>query len=120
MDDSRGSLHRSPPLGAVAVIFVLLFAASIIVTVVSSGGAPYPTPYRAVAEAQQYYARFAGSLRVSAFLQLGATVPLAVYSASVFSRLIFHRVEVAARPSLASVAPLPRSFSASRPSAPGP
>jgi hypothetical protein len=95
MDDIRSSLHRSPPLGAVAVVFVLLFAASIAVTLASSGGAPYPTPYRAVAEAQQFYARFAGPLRVSALLQLGAMVPLAVYSAAVFSRLLFHRVEVA-------------------------
>ena len=87
--------HRSPPLGVVAVVFVSLFAASIAVTLLGTHGAPYPTPYRSIAELTDYYTRFPDVLRWTSFLQLGAMMPLGVYSATIVSRLAFHRVGVA-------------------------
>jgi hypothetical protein len=94
MNDNSLS-HRSPPLGIVAVVFVALFAASIATNLIGTGGAPYPTPYRPIAELSDYYARFGEVLRWTSFLQLGAAVPLGIYTATVVSRLAFQRVEVA-------------------------
>ena len=87
--------HRSPSPGVVAVVFVVFFAASIATNVIATGGAPYPTPYRPIAELTDYYLRFSNVLPWTSFLQLGAMVPLGIYSASIVSRLAFHRVDVA-------------------------
>jgi hypothetical protein len=40
--------NRSPPFGIVAVIFVLLFVASIATAMIMTNGAPYPNPYKPV------------------------------------------------------------------------
>jgi hypothetical protein len=45
------SFHRGPSLGALGVVFVSLFAASMVVTGVMTGGARFPTLYEPVAYA---------------------------------------------------------------------
>jgi hypothetical protein len=95
MNQTTTTVHRSPPLGPVAVVFLGLFVASIAVNAILTRGAPYPTPYRPIAELQAHYLRFAGVLELTALLQLAAMMPLAVYAATAVSRLLFHRVAVA-------------------------
>jgi hypothetical protein len=95
LQDNRSDIHRSPPLGIVAIVFVALFAASIVATFAMTGFAPYPTPYTPVAQLQEYYAQFPQALRVAAFLQFGASIPLGIFTATAVSRLEFHRIDVA-------------------------
>ena len=89
------SVHRSPPPGIVAVVFVLFFVASIVANAMMTGGAPYPTPYMSIAELQDYYTRFPHAIRIAAFLQFGAVPPLGIFTATMVSRLLFHRIKVA-------------------------
>ena len=83
------SFHRGPSLGALGVVFVSLFALSLAVTMAMTGGARFPTPYEPVALAQDYFSRYANAIRIAAFLQFGAAIPLGIYTATVTSRLKF-------------------------------
>ncbi len=89
------SWHRGPPLGALGVVFVALFAASLVVTGVMTGGTHYPTPYEPVALAQDYFSRYANVIRIATFLQFGAAIPLGIFTATVTSRLKFLGMRVA-------------------------
>ena len=83
------SYHRGPSLGALGVVFVSLFALSLVVTGWMTGGARFPTPYEPVASAQDYFSRYADVIRIAAFLQFGAAIPLGIFTATVTSRLKF-------------------------------
>src|SRR5262245_31897717 len=83
------SFHRGPSLGALGVVFVSLFTSSLAVTGVMTGGAHFPTPYEPVALAQDYFSRYANGIRIAAFLQFGAAIPLGIFTATVTSRLKF-------------------------------
>jgi hypothetical protein len=83
------SFHRGPSPGALGVVFASLFAASLAITGVMTGGARFPTPYEQVALAQDYFSRYAYVIRIAAFLQFGAAIPLGIFTATVTSRLKF-------------------------------
>ena len=87
--------HRSPPLGIVAIVFSALFIASIAVILARSDGAPYPSPYRTLADLHDYYAQHARVFALGGFLQFAAMFPFAVLVVSVVSRLRFHGIDVA-------------------------
>jgi hypothetical protein len=92
---SNGATHRSPPPLIVAIVFVALFAASIAANVIMTNGSPYPTPYTPIPQLLDYYAKFSDAIRIAAFLQFGAMMPLGIFAATIVSRLLFHRVKVA-------------------------
>jgi hypothetical protein len=48
------AVHRSPPLGALALVNVVLFLGSLATIAMMTGGAAYPRPYSSIAEAQAY------------------------------------------------------------------
>jgi len=60
-----------------------------------TGGARFPTPYEPVPLAQDYFSRYAGMIRISAFLQFGAAIPLGIFTSTVTSRLKFLRMRAA-------------------------
>src|SRR5262249_10373276 len=95
IDIPDGGVHRSPPLGVLAVVFVALFLAGIAANLIMTGGAPYPIPYNPIQTLQDYYTRFPHVMRVVSFLQFGASIPLGLFTATVVSRLLFHRIKVA-------------------------
>ena len=43
--DVRGARHRGPSLLAVAIVFVSLFVASLVVMAAMTGGGHYPSPF---------------------------------------------------------------------------
>ena len=89
-----GAVHRSPPLGPVAVVFVGLFLASqVVIGMMTVGG--FPNPYDSPELAQAYFGPNADVLRVVAFLQFGAAIPLGIFTATVVSRLRFLGLSVA-------------------------
>jgi hypothetical protein len=95
LDPAYELVHRSPPLSLLAGVFVALFLASVGATFLMTGGAAYPIPYKPIDQLQDYYTRFPDVMRVVAFLQFGASIPLGLFTATVVSRLLFHRITVA-------------------------
>jgi hypothetical protein len=89
------SFHRGPSLGALGIVFVFLFIASLVVTIIMTGGAHFPTPYEPIALAQDYFSRYPDAIRIATFLQFGAAIPLGIFTATVTSRLRFHGMRVA-------------------------
>ncbi len=85
--DARAATHRGPPLVALALISAALFAAGVIVS--AAAGAGFPSPYDSAAEIQAFFAGHRDAVRVTAFLQFASAVPLAIFTATVVSRLRF-------------------------------
>jgi hypothetical protein len=82
---SRGSRQVGPPLLALALISVALFAASLVVG--ASGGGPFPSPYDHTRDVIAFFSGHATAVRVAAALQFASAVPLAILAASLSSRL---------------------------------
>src|SRR5690348_15285446 len=94
MPRTAPSRHPSPPLLALALVHAALVAASLLVTALATGThspAPSGDPAGALAALDGHGA----ALRWSAFLQLGAAVPLGILAASAASRLHFLGVRAA-------------------------
>src|ERR1051325_4936880 len=94
-DIAHESVHRSASPGGLAVVFSLLFVASVAAGFFLTGFAPYPVPYIPVDQIQNYYTRFPDAVRVVSFLQMAAAIPLGLFAVTMVSRLLFHRVHVA-------------------------
>jgi hypothetical protein len=90
-----GAVHRGPPLALLGSVFVGLFLASLAVVLGMTGGAPYPTPYDPPEAARSFFGPHADAIRIAAFLQFGAAVPLGLFTATVVSRLRFFGLNVA-------------------------
>jgi hypothetical protein len=75
-------------------VFVGLFVASQVVVATMTGGA-FPNPYDSPELARAYYGAHADALRLVAFLQFGAAIPLGIFTATVVSRLRFLGLTVA-------------------------
>ena len=87
--------HRGPNLGAVSVVYTVLFLASLVETAIMTNGGHIPSPFIAPDLIQAFFARNADAVRIAAFLQFGAAVPLGIFTATVVSRLQFLGMNVA-------------------------
>jgi hypothetical protein len=92
---SRETRHRGPSLVAVAVVFVVLSLGSLAVTAAMTGGGHFPSPFGPPAEARAFFASHTDAIRVAAFLQFGAAMPLAIFTATASSRLRFLGIDAA-------------------------
>jgi hypothetical protein len=95
IDTSEDVVHRSPPLGVLAVVFVVLFMASVAANFLMTDFAPYPVPYNPIQQLKDYYTRFPNALRAVSFLQMSASIPLGLFAVVMVSRLSFLRINVA-------------------------
>jgi hypothetical protein len=75
-----------PPLGILAVVFTVLFVAGVVISAALAGKTP-PSPFSAQADIVRYFAGEHTAVRVSAFFQFGAAVPLGIYAATASARL---------------------------------
>ena len=87
--------HRGPNLAAVSVVYTVLFLASLVVTAIMTKGGHYPSPFVAPDAAQAFFIRNATAVRIAAFLQFGAAIPLGIFAATATSRLRFLGANVA-------------------------
>lgn len=90
-----GRRHAGPPLALPGLSFVGLFVGSLIVGAIMTGGVPPPIPFGATDESLRYFVDHAAAVRVAAFLQFGAAIPLGLFTATVVSRLHFLGVHAA-------------------------
>ncbi len=87
--------HRGPSLGALSIVFVTLFMASLVAAGVMTGGARFPRPFDPVELAHDYFTQHADAVRMAAFLQFGSAIPLGLFTAAITSRLRFLGMTVA-------------------------
>jgi hypothetical protein len=87
--------HRGPNLGAVGVVYTLLFVSSLVATGIMTKGGHFPSPFAPDDLSRAFFAEHADAVRVSSFLQFGAAVPLGIFTATVVSRLQFLGMNVA-------------------------
>lgn len=93
-DFNSDTIHRGPNLAVVAIVYtVLSLISSIIAFTVSRG--TLPPPYGLALQPRFYWAGYLGTLRVAAFLQFAAAIPLGVFAAAAVSRLRFLGFNVA-------------------------
>jgi hypothetical protein len=79
--------QAGPPLGILAVVFTALFLASIILSTIMAGGDTFPSPFGSADGILVYFRDHHDAVQVSAFLQFGASVPMAIYAATASARL---------------------------------
>lgn len=87
--------HRGPNLGALSIAYAVLFLASLVETAIVTKGSHIPSPFISADLVQAFFARNADAVRVAAFLQFGAAIPLGIFAATIVSRLQFLGMNVA-------------------------
>jgi len=87
--------HRGPSLGMLSIVYLALLLTSLVVTEVMSRGASFPTPYAPTEAARAYYSQHADAVRIAAFFQFGAAIPLGIFTAALVSRLWFLGIDAA-------------------------
>lgn len=87
--------HRGPNLGALSIVYAVLFLASLVETAIVTKGSHIPSPFISADLVQAFFARNADAVRVAAFLQFGAAIPLGIFAATIVSRLQFLGMNVA-------------------------
>jgi hypothetical protein len=94
-DTERGQRHRGPSLLALALVFAGLFIGSLVVVAAMTHGGHFPSPFEPIAATNAFFAENRDALQLGAFLQFGASVPLAIFAATASSRLRFLGIEAA-------------------------
>jgi hypothetical protein len=94
-DRERGQRHRGPSLLLLAVVFGGLLIGSLIVVASMTHGGHFPSPFEPASATNAFLAENREALRFGAFLQFGASVPLAIYAATASSRLRFLGIDAA-------------------------
>jgi hypothetical protein len=87
--------HRGPNPGVVAVVFTVLFLASLVPVTLIVSETHFPSPLQSPEEVVAYFRSEPAKVRVCAFLQFASSVPLGIFAATMVSRLRFHRTEAA-------------------------
>lgn len=95
MKPTSPTRFAGPPLLPLAIVHTLLFAASIVSALLLRHGQPFVTPFGDAEAARAFFAANPFLLKVSAFFFFGSAVPLAIYTATVVSRLCYLGVRAA-------------------------
>lgn len=87
--------HPSPPLGIVAIVYMVLFCAGLY-PVTMFGGMPYfPGPWEPIQTITAFFQARPNAVLLCTFLQFGSAIPLGIFTASAVSRLKFLGVKAA-------------------------
>jgi hypothetical protein len=95
MKPTSPTRFAGPPLLSLAIVHTLLFIASMISAVLLRHGAPFITPFGDAEAGRAFFASNPLAVKVSAFFFFGSAVPLAIYTATVVSRLRYLGVRAA-------------------------
>ena len=90
-----GARHASPPLGILAIVYMLLFNAGLYFVISFTGGPHFPGPWESGETVAAYFQGHASAALWCAFLQFSAAIPLGIFAASTVSRLQFLGVRAA-------------------------
>src|SRR6266700_8414169 len=95
MKSLTSNRFAGPRLLPLAIVHTLLFVANILSVVLLRHGAPFVTPFGDAEAARAFFATNPLALKVSAFFFFGSAVPLAIYTATVVSRLRYLGIRAA-------------------------
>lgn len=87
--------HAGPPLELVALVYTLLFLAGLYSVTIFGGRPHFPGPWESPETIAAFFRARPDAVRLCAFLQFGAAIPLGIFTASVVSRLQFLGVRAA-------------------------
>jgi hypothetical protein len=87
--------HQGPPLAPVAIAYTLLFLAGLYPVTIFGGQPYFPGPWESIDTIAAFFQARPMAVRICAFLQFGAAIPLGIFTASVVSRLQFLGVRAA-------------------------
>lgn len=87
--------HAGPHLGAVAIVYALLFNAGLYPVTILADKTHWPGPWESGDVIVAYFQTHASAVLLCAFLQIGATIALGIFTATVVSRLRFLAVRAA-------------------------
>ncbi|MGH9697491.1 MAG: hypothetical protein ACRD5Z_25330, partial [Bryobacteraceae bacterium] len=87
--------HKGPPLGIVAITFVLLFLIGLYPVTAFNGKPFFPAPYEPLSVIMTYFGTRPSAVLVCAACQFGAAIPLGIFTATAVSRLRFLGVRAA-------------------------
>ncbi|MFD3469584.1 hypothetical protein ACFWWM_25035 [Streptomyces sp. NPDC058682] len=79
--------QSGPPPGILAVVFTALFLGGLVLSTLLAGGDPFPSPFGDSDAITAYFLDHGDAVRASGALQFAASVPLAIYAATVSARL---------------------------------
>jgi hypothetical protein len=95
MKPTSPARFAGPPLLPLAMVYTLLLVANIVSAVLLHQGPPAVTPFGDAETARAFFAANRFAIKVSAFFFFGSAVPLAIYAATVVSRLRYLGVRAA-------------------------
>jgi hypothetical protein len=81
--------HAGPNLGAVAIVYTLLFNAGLYPVTIFGDKVHWPGPWESGDVIVAYFQTHASAVLACAFLQIGATIALGIFTATAVSRLRF-------------------------------
>jgi hypothetical protein len=81
--------HAGPPLWLMAIAYTVLFLAGLYPVTVFGGQPYYPGPWESAETVSAFFQARPMAVRICAFLQFGAAIPLGIFTASIASRLQF-------------------------------
>jgi hypothetical protein len=87
--------HHSPPLGIVAITYMVLFCAGLYPVTMFGGMPYYPGPWEPIQTITAFFQARPNAVLLCAFLQFGSAIPLGIFTASAVSRLKFLGVRAA-------------------------
>src|SRR4030095_1851161 len=98
MNDSRretslraqaAARHAGPPLWLMAIAYTVLFLAGLYPVTIFGGQPYYPGPWEPAETITAFFQARPMAVRLCAFLQFGAAIPLGIFTATIVSRLQF-------------------------------
>jgi hypothetical protein len=92
---SSGRRHPSPHLGALAIVFTVLFCAGLYPVTYFGGRPSFPLPFAPPEAVLAFLAQRHGAALFCAFMHFGSTIPLGIFTATIVSRLEFFGVRAA-------------------------
>src|SRR5258708_4314845 len=95
MEPTSPTRFAGPPLLPLAIRYTLPFVAHVASAILLSDGPPFVTPFGNAEGARDFFAANPLAVKVSAFFFFGSAVPLAIYTATVVSRLRYLGVRAA-------------------------
>jgi hypothetical protein len=81
--------HAGPPLWLMAIAYTVLFLGGLYPVTVFGGQPYYPGPWESADTIAAFFQARPMAVRICAFLQFGAAIPLGIFTASIVSRLQF-------------------------------
>src|SRR5215471_20206001 len=83
-------MHKGPNLGALAIVFTVLFNAGLYFVISFSANTPhFPGPWESAETIAAYFQGHPRDVLMCALLQFGSAIPLGLFTATIVSRLQF-------------------------------